>query len=95
MASDITGTINETVASVLEGKHPHKKIPSCSTLDTYDEIPIFIPVEITEDAVKLVARKISGSSSPVDMDSESIQEWQLKFLEYRKIIRTSVTFFVD
>ena len=35
LAEDRTGTINETVATVLEGKHPHGKNPSCATLETY------------------------------------------------------------
>ena len=32
LAEDCTGTINETVTSVLEGKHPIKTISSCATL---------------------------------------------------------------
>ena len=32
LAEDRTGTINKTVTSVLEGKHPSEKIPSCATL---------------------------------------------------------------
>ena len=46
-ADDCMGTINETVASILEGKHPSKIIPSCATLEMYEETPIFIPVDIT------------------------------------------------
>ena len=41
------GTINETVASVFKVKHPSEKNPSCATLETYEETPIFVPVEIT------------------------------------------------
>ena len=37
---------------------------SCSTLESYQKMPIFIPVKITEDVVKLVTRKISGSFGP-------------------------------
>ena len=51
VAEDCTGTINKTVASVLDGKHPSKTIPSCATLETYEKTPIFIPINITEDAV--------------------------------------------
>ena len=51
LAADRTGKINETVPLVLEGKNPSETIPSCVTLETYDETPIFIPVDITEEAV--------------------------------------------
>ena len=60
LAEDRTGTINETVATVLEGKHPHGKNPSCATLETYQETPMFIPVDIMEEAVNSVARKFWG-----------------------------------
>ena len=51
LAEDCTGAINKTVASVLEGKHPSKTIPSCDTLEMYEEMPIFIPVDIAEETV--------------------------------------------
>ena len=51
LAEDRTGTINKTITSVLEGKHPSKKIPSCATLETYEDTPMFIPVNITKEAV--------------------------------------------
>ena len=64
LAEDRTGTINDTVASVLEGKHPSEKISSCAELKTYEETPIFIPIDITEEAIESVARKLSGSYGP-------------------------------
>ena len=51
LAADPTGTINETIALVSEGKHPSKTIASCDTLETYEETPIFISVDIMEEAV--------------------------------------------
>ena len=41
-------------------------------LETNEETPIFIPVNITEEAVILVARKLSGSSGPGGTDSEAL-----------------------
>ena len=73
------GIINKTVASVLEGGNPSETIPSCATLETYEETPIFIPDDNTEEAVESVARKISGSSGPGGTDSEALQGWFLKF----------------
>ena len=51
LAAYFTGTINETVVSVLEGKHPTETLTSCAMLETYEETPIFIPANITEEAV--------------------------------------------
>ena len=48
---DRTGTINKTAISVLEGKDPSKTIPSCATLETYEETPIFVTVDITEESI--------------------------------------------
>ena len=64
MAADRTVTINETVAFVLEGGHSIETIPSYTMLKTYEETPIFVPVNITEEAVESVAQKLSGRSGP-------------------------------
>ena len=45
-------------------KNLHKKLTPHSTLDVYDKIPIFIPVDIMEDAVKSVAPKIFWEFGP-------------------------------
>ena len=95
LAKDHTGTINKTVKSVLEGKHPSETIPSCAMLETYEETPIFIPVNITEEAVESVVRKFSGSSIPRDMDSKALQGWLLKFGEESTILCTRIENFVD
>ena len=95
LAEDRTVTINEAVVSVLEGKHTSKNIPSCATLETYEDTPIFIPVDITKEAVELVARKLLGSSGPGGTDSEALQGWILKFGEDSTRIRTSVETVLD
>ena len=79
LAEDCTGTINKTVASVLERKNPSVTIPSCATLETYEETPILIPVDITEEVVESVAQKRSGSFGPGGTDSKALQVWLLKF----------------
>ena len=95
LAQDRTGMINETVTSVLEGKHPSETIPSCATLEMYEETPILIPVNITEEAIESVAQKLSGSSGPGGTDSEALQVWLLKFGEDSTRLHTSVETFVD
>ena len=59
--------------SVLAGKPPHKKIPSCVTIETYDETPIFIPVYITEDSVESVMQKLLGSLGPGGTEKKYLQ----------------------
>ena len=66
--SDKAGVIDETVASVLEGKHPHKRKKTHSTLEAYNETPIFIPVDIMEDVIELFSWKISGNLGPGGTD---------------------------
>ena len=95
LAEDRTGTINKTITSVLEGKYPSKKIPSCATLEMYEDTPIFIPVDIKEEAVESVARYFLGSSGPGGMDSEALQVRLLIFGEDSTRLRTSMENFVD
>ena len=59
------GIIEETFPAVL-AKNPHKKLPPRSTLEVYDKMDIFIPVDIMEDVVELVAWKLLGGSGPGD-----------------------------
>ena len=64
LADDLKCTIKETVTSVLEGKYHRKTIPSCATLETYEVTPIFIPLDITDKSVELVAQKNVGEFLP-------------------------------
>ena len=47
LAEDHIGMIKENVTSVLDGWNPSKTIPSCVTLETYEETPISIPIDNT------------------------------------------------
>ena len=64
-------------------------------LEIYEETPIFIPVNITEEAVELVARKLLGSFGPGGTDLEELQGCLLKFGEDSTRLLTSVETFVD
>ena len=63
LAEVCTGTINKNFASVFEGVNLIKTIPSCATLKTYEETPIFVPVDITEEAVESVSQNVLGAPS--------------------------------
>ena len=79
----------------MEVKHPIKKNPSCATLEVYEETSIFIPVNITEEAVESVAPNVLGRSGPGGTDSEALQGWLIIFGEESTRLRTSVENFVD
>ena len=89
-SEDRTGTINKTVTSILDITHLSKTITSCATLQTYEETPIFIPLNITEEPVESVAQKRLGSSGPGGTESEELQGWLLQFGEDSTRLRTSV-----
>ena len=95
LASDKTVVINDTAVSVLAWKHTHTQNTACYKLDAYGKTPIFIFVDITEDVVKLVARKLVVSLGSGGTDSEALQGWLLKFVEDRKRLHTSAEHFVD
>ena len=76
--------MGETIPSVLAGKHLHEKNPTRSMLEAYNKTPIFITVEVMEDVVELVVRKLLGGLDPRGTDSEALQGWILKFREERK-----------
>ena len=61
----------------------------------YDKTPIFIPINILEDEVKLVERRISGSSGTEGTDSKDLQIWLLKFGEEIKRLCISVETLID
>ena len=59
-------------------------------LETYKETTICIPVDTTEDSVKLVVNFSSGISVPGGMDLEALHGWILKSGKDRKILYSSV-----
>ena len=95
LSVDCTGMVNKTAALVLEGKYPSEIIPFCATSEMYEGTPIFIPVDITEEAIESVAQKLLGSSGSGGTDSEALQGWLLNFGEDITILHTSVETFVD
>ena len=72
MASDKIGVMEETVTSILAKNICTTPPPPCYMLKVYNKINIFIPVDIMEDVIELVARKILGSLGPGATDSEDL-----------------------
>ena len=93
--TDITGVMDKTVAKFMEVKNPPNRKPHCSTLEVYEETPIFILVDTTGDLVESVAQKLSGSAGPGGTDLEDLQGWLLKFGDDSNKLRISVESFVE
>ena len=70
-STDSMGFTDETSAEVLAVKHLANRKLHSSTLGVYEKMPVFVPVDIAEDVVELVARKLSGSAGPGGTDSEA------------------------
>ena len=60
-ASDSTIFANKTIEDFLEVKYLLEKKPHCYAWEEYEETPVFIPVDMTEDVVKSVPRKLQGA----------------------------------
>ena len=85
LAEDFTGTLNETVASVLKGKHPHKNIPSCATLEMYDKMLFKFPSTSRRTLSNQSRKNFWGiQSQKFCTDLEALDGWLLNFLEDRK-----------
>ena len=65
------------VEEVLRSKHPEPRVPLAADFEAYDEVPDFVDVDITDDVVESVARKLSGSAGPGGTDSQHLQHWLL------------------
>ena len=66
------GFMEKIIVEVLAGEHLSKRKPHCYTLEAYKETPAFIPIDISEDMVKLVAQKLLVSAGTGGMDSEAL-----------------------
>jgi hypothetical protein len=67
------------VAKVLASKDPNARIPDANKLSDYDELPDFADLDITEDVVEQVARRLSRSAGIGGTDSHALTHWLLSF----------------
>ena len=72
--------MGDRVMEVLRTKHPEARTPTAASLDCYTgRPPELTPVDITDDTVTAVARRLSGGAGPGGTDSVSLQHWLLRF----------------
>ena len=86
----------DRVLKVLRAKHPEARPPTAASLTPYTGGPPEItPVEITNDTVTAVARRLSGGAGPRGTDSVSLQHWLLRFGAANAELRLIVGDFIE
>ena len=48
-------------------------------LEHYDVVPEFVPLDVTEDTVETISRKLTGAAGPGGIDASGLQQWLLRF----------------
>ena len=79
MPDDIDEKSGDSVADVLASKHPDARTPEALSLHQCKITPDFVDVDVTEDTVETVARRLSGSAGLGGTDSHALQHWLLRF----------------
>jgi hypothetical protein len=79
MPDDIDEKSGDSVADVLEAKHPDARTPEAASLHRCNTTADFVNVDVTEDTVKTVAQRLSGSAGVGGTDSHALQHWLLRF----------------
>ena len=80
---------------VLDTKNPIGRHDEISSLPIFESCPELINIEVTEDSVKIVERRLSCSTGPLEIDSVSMSYWLLKFGEAITNLRKSIAKFVE
>jgi hypothetical protein len=62
LPGEINEKLGDEVSKVLESKHPAARTPSPESLQPYPELLDFPDLDITEDAVEKVARRLKGAA---------------------------------
>ena len=79
-----------SVQDVLESKHPDPTPTAYGTLHKYDETPPLVPVQITDDIVLKVARRLKGSCGLDGTNAHSLRSWLTRFKQSSKHLRDSL-----
>ncbi len=95
LPDDVDEKTGESVIDVLRSKHPDARVPDASELEDYEVTPDFVDLDITEEVVEKVARRLSGSAGPGGSDAQSIQHWLLRFGQASQGLRKAVSEFTD
>jgi hypothetical protein len=94
MPAEVDEKTGDTVAEVLESKHPSAKTPDVAVLTDYPHLPDFVELDITDEAMEKVARRLLGSAGLGGTDSHALQHWLLRFGKARGALQGAVADFV-
>jgi hypothetical protein len=92
---DIDEKTGLTVETVLESKHPDAREPGPDALTAYPYLPDFVDVDITEDTIEVVARRLSGAAGLGGTDAHALQQWLLRFGNSSRTLRQATAELVD
>ena len=86
------------VLEVLRAKHPAPREPTSigiegGTFETYDSIPVTIPLVISSDTVEEISAKLTGSAGPGGPDSLTLKTWCLGFGQTSGELRAEIANF--
>ena len=95
MPGDVDEKSGNLVNEILESKHPIGRDVKISSFPIFESCPELINIEVIEDSVERVARRISGSASPSGIDLLSMSHWLLKFSRASTNIRRSIAKLVE
>ncbi len=95
LPGDVDEKSGDSVAEALESKHQHARTPDASSLTKYPITPDFVDVDICEETVGTVARRLSGSAGLGGTDSHALQHWLLRFGVASRKLRTALAEFTD
>ena len=86
---------HEPVIDVLKSKHPDARVLDASVLEDYKTLPNLVELDITEETVEQVARRLLGSAGPGGTDSAAVQHWLLRFGGASQQLRKAVAELTD
>jgi hypothetical protein len=67
------------VLEILQSKHPGLRIPDPSAFETYTKVPDAVPVLVSEEAIAITAKQLTGGAGPGGIDSTDLKNWLLRF----------------
>ncbi len=95
LPGDTDEKTGENIFDVLKSKHPAATDPDPSEMEDYEILPDFVDLDVTEDTVEQVARRLSGSAGPGGSDAQALQHWLLRFGGASQELRRAVAGLVD
>ena len=93
MPSDTDAKSGKPVEEALHEKHPNARPPPASMLPKFSMTPDLVDLNITNETVKAVGRKLSGSGGLGGTDAMSVRSWLLQFGGASRKFRTAVAYF--